>query len=1365
MDDELRFHKEWLGLAEPRQGLVASPHALVNAQCAKRLPKEVQLRLIEMCPGPRGKRQLRSLPELLEGLLQLAPARFDSVAGLPIELCLEVADTGQTIRPTLALRREGAQQASQAESAGASIPAARAGAAYELLIWDVPAGLPLDESETQTGPWEASAHAKFDRLLRACRVPIGLLSNSVELRLVYAPEDAASGYLPFRISDMCESDGRPLLDALVMLLSDARWRGGLAEHRLPALLRASRERQVDVTTDISLQVFEALEILLAGFEVAAERDPEKRLNKTLQTEPDAVYAGLLTVLLRIVFLLYCEDRGLMPSTGLFREHYGINALFEQLQHDRDRHPDTMALRYGAYARLVALFRLVYLGGEHVSSVANQGFNLPERRGELFDPNQYPFLEGWGPGGSAPLHSSEERQAVDLPAVDDGTIHRVLQRLILLGGERLSYRSLRVEQIGSVYEKLMGFTVERQPHGVVRLNLKASTGYWLSGKALLERSAEERIGWLKDELGFEKNMAEKIARAASDCKAEEEVLEKLEAIAGRNPERALAGSLVLQPGPQRRRTSSHYTPPDLARSVVERALEPLVRTIGPRPGSENILSLVVCDPAMGSGAFLVAACEYLAGQLLAAWDREGQHQQTGNAKEDARVRAKRLIAQRCLFGVDSNRYAVQLARMSLWLTTLSVHEPFTFVDHALRHGDSLVGLGLDQIQRFHWKPDAQLEFLHVDLRHAVSEALAQRRLILELARDPSVRTTEKQRLLFQANDALSDLRLVGDVLVGAFFAHVDDTRRENERKHRADLVQRWWNAPGDEQRASLRVQLEAMRDELRRTQNPFHWMLEFPEVFCDDREDPLDGQRPNGKAWVDAFVGNPPFAGKNEITQNGGPGYLEWLQAMHIGAHGNADYSAHFLRRCHALLGRHGTIGLITTKTIGQGETRVAGLVTLVNDGLVIYSAHPYLKWPGEAKVRVSIVHLAAGNVRDVVQKTFRDRQVDAINTRLRPKLEPPIAAQLLANAECAFVGSYVLGTGFTLTAEERTGLIRNDRKNARRIFPYLGGKEMNRRSDQSHERYVISFGQMELEEAEEWPDLIAIVRKKVKPKRCKNNRENYKKYWWRFAEARPGLYAAIAPLKRCLVMARDPKHFCFAFQPTDRIFSEKLYVFPLASFASFGTLQSRVHLGWAYDFGRTTGGAGTPSYTTEECFATFPFPTLDPRSPVPALEPIAQNLYTARADFMRDSQQGLTTTYNLLHDPNCRDGRIVELRELHEALDRAVLDAYGWSDIPVPPYCVPSLEDDADFQAFKEEVIDRLFDLNAKYSPGTTTPARPGQEVVGPDEEPSGEGKSAMAKRQRPANDLRPPSTAKPRRTAKKSPPSKPPSSRRRGAA
>ena len=1294
-DTATDYHELWLGLVQPVEGLVVSVPVLVSAQVMTRLSLEACDRLRQLAEARSGEAcdapvpDTAALEDLLfdQQLLAYRPEDFDSGEALPEELFLWVPEGRQEIRPTLALRRK-----ASLEVAEGAAPAVVAGAAYQMLVWRLPERLDLDRSEAVTGSWDYPPTAKFERLLRHARVPIGLLANGKALRLIYAPHGESSGWITFKVSEMASVGGRPILDALVMLLGRASFFGRVAEARLPALLEESRKRQADVTTALAAQVFGALELLLAGFEAAAERDGGDGLADALRQsddplEGDHLYGGLLTVLLRLVFLLYAEDRGLVPvESEVYAENYSVLGLFKKLQDDAGEYPDAMDRRFGAWDRLIALFRIVWLGAEHGD------FAMPSRGGRLFDPNLYPFLEGWPRGGSAPISPAAERAKVKVPAVDDGTIYKVLRQLIVLEGQKLSYKALDVEQIGSVYEGLMGYHVVKLASPAICL---AKNGFWLEPQVLAELASSRREAYLQDEVGLARAEAKKLGEAflaGSAGVSPALLLDSLSSFRKKGSRPAQAGRLVLQPGSERRRTSSHYTPRTLSGPIVQRTLEPLLATMGEAPPSQRLLDLKICDPAMGSGAFLVEACRFLADQMVAAWTREGRLELVASAHEDVVNHARRLVAQRCLYGVDRNRFAVDLAKLSLWLETLARDLPFTFLDHALRWGDSLVGLDFQQIRGFHWQPEAQETLASQALDEALSEAIELRQKILDLAGEGEDGQREKENLLRDANDALDHARLIGDLVVGAFFAGNSDKERRIELAKRLTAVNTWLQEDGGAPPPELRQ----MQREILERLPVFHWMLELPEVFFSDRPDPLDEGRVNHAAFIDAFVGNPPFAGKSQIAAAGGEGYLEWLKVVYDGSHGNADLSAYFFRRADALLGRHGSMGLIATNTIAQGDTRATGLQALVQKGLKIFDATRSKVWPGAAAVVVSVVHLAKGRPAQAVEQLGLDgKEVEVISSRLRGKPERKDPEKLLRNRDLSFQGSVVLGMGFTLKPEAREVLIAKDSRNAERILPYLGGEEVNTSPTQSHERYVISFGQMSLEEASRWPDLLNIVRELVKPERDTNNREVRRKYWWRFGEVAPALYGAITPLERCLVTGIISKHSIFSFQPTDRIFSHKLYVFPLENYASFAVLQSRTHASWAWLLSSTM--KTDLNYSASDCFETFPFPKSDPREEIPALEAIGEQLYQARASYLVDTQQGLTTCYNRLKDHEEDDERVLELRRLHEDLDRAVLEAYGWSDIEVPPFETPvSEEAKRRLESFEDEIIDRLFVLNAQ---------------------------------------------------------------------
>jgi hypothetical protein len=164
--------------------------------------------------------------------------------------------------------------------------------------------------------------------------------------------------------------------------------------------------------------------------------------------------------------------------------------------------------------------------------------------------------------------------------------------------------------------------------------------------------------------------------------------------------------------------------------------------------------------------------------------------------------------------------------------------------------------------------------------------------------------------------------------------------------------------------------------------------------------------------------------------------------------------------------------------------------------------------------------------------------------------------------------------------------------------------------------------------------------------------------------------------------------------PTDVLFQHSLQVVTLERFSGFAAIQSRIHEAWARHLGSSLGE--TLRYAGTDCFETFAFPRPDPRDVIPELEAAGRGLYDARAKYMVDTQQGPTKTYSALKDPSCTEPRVLDLRRLHEAMDRAVLDAYGWTDIAVPPYCPLTEADKQALQAFEDEVIDRLYVLNAE---------------------------------------------------------------------
>jgi hypothetical protein len=474
--------------------------------------------------------------------------------------------------------------------------------------------------------------------------------------------------------------------------------------------------------------------------------------------------------------------------------------------------------------------------------------------------------------------------------------------------------------------------------------------------------------------------------------------------------------------------------------------------------------------------------------------------------------------------------------------------------------------------------------------------------------------------------------------------------------------------------------------------PFHWEIEFPEVFT-------VGAKGNVTGGFDVLVGNPPFAGKNTLIDAHADGYLDWLLRIHEESHGNSDLVAHFFRRAFDMLRSRGCFGVIATKTIGQGDTRSTGLRWICTHGGTIYQARKRLKWPGEAQVTVSIVHVSKGDLQGPRQLDGRD--VPVITAYLFHAGGNENPARLRANARKAFIGSYVLGMGFTFDDTDIKGvatplpemrrLIQKDPRNSERIFPYIGGEEVNGSPTHAHHRFVINFEDWPLRReaqavlwknadedtraryvrsnivpldypdpvAADYPDLLEIVERKVKPDRQHQGSIVNPARWWMFARPATELRKAVEGSGLTLAVSRVSEHLAFAYLPAQMVFAETIVAIVVESFARFAEVQSRAHEIWARFFASSL--EDRLRYSPSDCFETYPFPPH--LETLPTLEQAGRGYYEFRAAFMVRNNEGLTTTYNRFHDPEEDNPDILRLRELHAAMDRAVLDAYGWNDI------------------------------------------------------------------------------------------------------
>ncbi len=310
------------------------------------------------------------------------------------------------------------------------------------------------------------------------------------------------------------------------------------------------------------------------------------------------------------------------------------------------------------------------------------------------------------------------------------------------------------------------------------------------------------------------------------------------------------------GRERKATGTFYTPRSLTEYLVRRTLYPLIRHATP----EAILSLRILDPAMGSGAFLVAACRYLSRAYEGALVGSGACATTDVSDVD-RTTFKRMVAQRCLFGVDRNPMAVHLARLSLWLATLAADRPLTFLDHHLRIGNSVIGATpadlarrappRSAVTRSHATSWSLPFFDDTEFGDDLRATLPYRARIAREPGDTLAAVREKEQLLEQISGRHATLgrwRDVADLWCGCWFWPEDEAPSSPIYAALTDhQLHGHSTLPGPIAERLLNISRRTAERE-----RFFHWIFEFPEAFVD-----MDG-RPLTEPGFDAVIGNPPW---------------------------------------------------------------------------------------------------------------------------------------------------------------------------------------------------------------------------------------------------------------------------------------------------------------------------------------------------------------------------------------------------------------------------------------------------------------------------------------------------------------------------
>jgi len=484
---------------------------------------------------------------------------------------------------------------------------------------------------------------------------------------------------------------------------------------------------------------------------------------------------------------------------------------------------------------------------------------------------------------------------------------------------------------------------------------------------------------------------------------------------------------------------------------------------------------------------------------------------------------------------------------------------------------------------------------------------------------------------------------------------------------------------------------------------FHWFLEFPEII--------------ERGGFDCILGNPPYLGGQDLSGTYGHpfcGYVKWEFAPA----GLSDLVVYFVRRIYSLLRTDGFTSFITTNSIKDGDIRKDGLDRILGEDGEINFAVRGVKWPGRANLVVALLSIHKG-LWGCRSRTLDGKSVPFISSRFEDYPDEGEPFVLQGNHRRLFVGVIYMGEGFLLSENEAQKIIREDSQHEEVIQEVINGKELNNRPDQASQRRIINFADWPLERAERFHLAFNRILTLVKPERDKLTRAVRRERWWQYAERAKGLYDSIRHLRRCFVIAQTGKHHAFSAVPTNRVFLQTCYVFASDRWWEFAVLQSQIHHAWVLKY----SGAlkNDPRYLPSQCFLTFPFPQflVEYEMASQDLAIIGERYHEHRRDLMRQLWLGLTDIYNLFHTHDLTPEMVakvskksneeadagyrglLKLRRLHQDLDQAVRDAYGWQDLNLDHdfYEVETLPENDRVRytispTARKEVLRRLLALN-----------------------------------------------------------------------
>jgi len=727
----------------------------------------------------------------------------------------------------------------------------------------------------------------------------GILSNGAKWRL-YRQERPLDVYYEVDLAAILEArDVEAFRYFYYFFRQEAFLPNQRGEVFLEEVLRGSANYAREIGENLKENVYRAMKKVAEGFIAWREND----LDPTDPETRGRVQKNTMILLYRFLFLLYAEGKELLDLRDeVYAGSYSFDRIKKEvaIRLDGPAAQGFLPIKRSLWSDLNDLFRLIDQGSR---SLGIDGMiRVPAYNGGLFDPQKHPDLARWTIGDSylaeaIDLLSRSEAGAggaVDEEAGNKGSGKAKgaaggAARGNGTGGANggkgfVDYSTLEIRHLGSIYEGLLEYTL-----AVADGDLVVSGGKDRRWVPLAEFNQGKKKEKSFGEFG--------------------------------EFERAIAGDLYLTTDRgERKATGSYYTPDYIVDYIVEKTVGPVVEERWKEALLENsslieaTLSVKVLDPAMGSGHFLVGAVEFLAGKLMRAADRDIEWGWVEDKGQFTPEWAKSEAVSHCVYGVDLNDLAVELAKVSLWLITIAKDKPLSFLDHRLKQGNSLVGARLSDLIRYPGEKASALAPDQVTLPSFVSPRFLQHLIgkirELEEIGDDSLSEIKRKEEVFEEFRNLPEYtkaKAIANVHTAVYFGNEVEARATPQGTKAPDQVYHdlFWAVGGDEaewrRKTSPAWFSEAQR--IAGERSFFHWQLEFPEVFFEG------GAARKNPGW-DAVVGNPPYVDSEHMVQKS-PEIREFISQHFKTARGNWDLYIPFWELALGLIDQRGNASLIT----------------------------------------------------------------------------------------------------------------------------------------------------------------------------------------------------------------------------------------------------------------------------------------------------------------------------------------------------------------------------------------------------------------------------------------------------------------------